>query len=550
MPDAWAPYYNGWSRSTSPATQATGIHHPSGDAKKISRDDSGTINGSQWGSNHWRVPSWDQGVTEGGSSGSPLFDQNSRIIGQLHGGESSCTLRTWDEYGKLDVSWIGGGTAATRLRDWLDPQSLLPTTLDGLDYSICLVPHADLKYDSHTIDDSSGNANGAADPGETFLLPTSVTNVGNTSATGVSGTLATAASGVTIVDNAAVWPDVPNAAIRGSLAPHFQLSLADTVSCGSLVPVSMTNNAAAPAGTWSSNFNVRVGQAQVNTNFQDNVEAGTGSWTQQRLEGTLTWAIVTSDSNSPTHSWFLTDADVRTDTLLIMQPLNNLPAESELKFFHKYRTENNYDGGVLEYSLDGGAFVDASALIVEGGYGASVSSSASSPLAGRPVWGGDSNGWTMVRANLSTLAGRNVRLRWRFASDTSVLSTGWFIDDVTVKSTSYICAPVVTRPGEASGLGATPLQVEQVVGGYGLSWGAPLTGGAPSRYKLYRYSLPMLGSTTPDCESDLGTSTSTTLATLTDNAAFVVVARNTAGEGSYGQTSAGTDRPVSLAPCP
>lgn len=132
-PLAWDVFYSGWNRGTAAPTQETGIHHPSGDIKKISRDNNAATNGSSggWGPDHWRVY-WDQGVTEGGSSGSPLYDQNKRIIGQLHGGASYCGASApnlWDEYGKFSESW-DGTAASKRLRDWLNPANNA-TTNDG-----------------------------------------------------------------------------------------------------------------------------------------------------------------------------------------------------------------------------------------------------------------------------------------------------------------------------------------------------------------------------------------------------------------------------------
>lgn len=64
-------------------------------------------------------------VTERGSSGSPLYDQNHRIIGQLHGGPSFCNgTKLWDFFGRFDLSWTGGGTNSTRLSNWLDPNNM------------------------------------------------------------------------------------------------------------------------------------------------------------------------------------------------------------------------------------------------------------------------------------------------------------------------------------------------------------------------------------------------------------------------------------------
>lgn len=132
--------YAGWNRTTATtvSTSAVGIHHPSGDTKKISFENQATVTTSNGGTaspgngSHIRVVDWDSGVTEGGSSGSPLFDQNHRVIGQLHSGGSACGNNLSDWYGKFGVSWTGGGTNATRLSNWLDPLGTGATTLDTL----------------------------------------------------------------------------------------------------------------------------------------------------------------------------------------------------------------------------------------------------------------------------------------------------------------------------------------------------------------------------------------------------------------------------------
>lgn len=136
---AWQVYYNGWSRSTTASGSGVSIHHPAGDIKKISTYTS-TLVSSSWGSapgSHWRVQ-WaattnGHGVTEGGSSGSPIFNASGLIVGDLTGGGSYCsTPSNYDYYGKFSYSWDQNGTtAATRLKDWLDPGNTNPTTLSG-----------------------------------------------------------------------------------------------------------------------------------------------------------------------------------------------------------------------------------------------------------------------------------------------------------------------------------------------------------------------------------------------------------------------------------
>jgi hypothetical protein len=140
VPGSYLPYFAGWDNSGATPTSAVGIHHPSGDIKKISFENDPLISttfGSCPPNSHWGITGWDSGVTEPGSSGSPLFDQNHRIIGQLHGGASACGAPVLsDEYGKFSYSWEPAGSNSTnQLKFWLDPNSSGAQFIDGYDPS-------------------------------------------------------------------------------------------------------------------------------------------------------------------------------------------------------------------------------------------------------------------------------------------------------------------------------------------------------------------------------------------------------------------------------
>ncbi|MCB0783387.1 MAG: trypsin-like peptidase domain-containing protein, partial [Flavobacteriales bacterium] len=104
-PSGYGVYYTGWDKSGTTPSSAVAIHHPSGDVKKISFEDDPLQQGSFGGAQCWHVTAWDDGTTEGGSSGSGLWDPNKRLVGQLYGGQASCSFNVNDYYGRFDVSY-------------------------------------------------------------------------------------------------------------------------------------------------------------------------------------------------------------------------------------------------------------------------------------------------------------------------------------------------------------------------------------------------------------------------------------------------------------
>lgn len=174
-PTSFNVTHSGWDRSGANSGSGAGIHHPQGEEKRISVYSTFTSN-TTWpncggaGSNHVFVTYLvGQGLTEGGSSGSPIYDAAHRVIGQLHGGTAAnCNTNNFDCYGRISASWFGGGTPSTRLVDWLDPLSTGAIAIDTLGVAPIndLCANATLKSDG-TFAFSSANA-GTDGPNEPF----------------------------------------------------------------------------------------------------------------------------------------------------------------------------------------------------------------------------------------------------------------------------------------------------------------------------------------------------------------------------------------------
>ena len=142
VPDDYHLFFNGWDRSGDIPQNGVVIHHPAGDMKFISTYTKPAVSSVYYGpetssGSFWKVY-WSEtenghGVTEGGSSGSPLFNRERLIVGALTGGNSSCShTDEYDYFGKFSVSWDQNGTAdANRLKPWLDPDNTGVTKLEG-----------------------------------------------------------------------------------------------------------------------------------------------------------------------------------------------------------------------------------------------------------------------------------------------------------------------------------------------------------------------------------------------------------------------------------
>jgi len=204
----------------------------------------------------------------------------------------------------------------------------------------------------------------------------------------------------------------------------------------------------------------------------DNLEGGTGNWTFNAVDNfsspiATSWQTTTSTTNSmntttalyaPGPSMIINGVfgDGAQESATLTTPVV-LPAGQKifLTFEHQYLLEPyNYDGAILEYSVNGGStWVDARYLFNAGtNYNGVIRSYTgdTNPLRGRAAWVANSrNDSQGMRYNLTALAGQSVQLRWRIGYDWGSY-WGYWLDNVDI----HTCAPTP----------AIPLQVAPVNG--------------------------------------------------------------------------------------
>lgn len=181
-------YYAGWNATTSPPTSGAVMHHPQGDVKKIAiyntpataqqaQLQGGGLGGLLGGSQTiqtWSL-SYSQGVTEPGSSGSGLWNQSHQIVGQLSGGNSSCSAQNANDlYGRFELAY---NSSNSPFKAALDPNNTGITSLAGKNQSAApstpppSVPSSSGSGSSSSTSTSTAKSSGGGALGLWLLLP-------------------------------------------------------------------------------------------------------------------------------------------------------------------------------------------------------------------------------------------------------------------------------------------------------------------------------------------------------------------------------------------
>ena len=339
-----------------------------------------------------------------------------------------------------------------------------PTLFGSPDRMTSPLYAADLdEFDNGGVHDNSGVNNKAAfliTDGGTFNGQT-VTGIGLSKAARVYYEAATH-----LLTSASDYADLHNA---------LQQACANLVGTGGITAASCTQvrkavtavemNLDPPAASVPEARVCPTGTTRTDV-FKDDLEdTASGNWVTITGAGLNGWRYPQPDfstyATSGTHNLWGENLNTTADYSMAMADRFVLPAHAYLRFHHAYGFEddlfNTYDGGVVEYQVGAGAWTDAGSLFVDNGYTGTVSPDFDNPLRGRAAFVNESNGYYSSRLDLSSLAGRNVRFRFRIGSDQSFGDTGWFVDDVGIYQCADAISPTAQPPTQSlvrfSGLG-------------------------------------------------------------------------------------------------
>lgn len=289
------------------------------------------------------------------------------------------------------------------------------------------------------LDDSAfGDGDGLLDPGESALLSLHVGNDGHCPATTVAATFQSTDGWLTITQPNAGAPEIPTGG-EAMLAPPFEIALDENAPSPGIIPCRLLLE-----GDWSlaAVLPVELGVG----GFRDDMEAGEGSWTHEVVSSGFVddWHVSTqrNHTSAGSYSWKFGDigagdySDLADGALIT--PVIEVADITVLTFWHWMDAETSgaypdraYDGGIIEMSVDGGAWGQ---ITPDGGYSHLVrEGSTPGPFPeDTPIFSG-SHDWEQVTCTLDTTPG-TAQFRFRFGSDGAVGAQGWYVDDVELTS--------------------------------------------------------------------------------------------------------------------
>ncbi len=304
------------------------------------------------------------------------------------------------------------------------------------------------------VSEGCAPTNGVVDPNETVTISFSIRNVGTDPTADLVATLL-ATNGVTVPSD----PQPYGVIDVGTSASQMFTFTASGICGGAIQPVLQLQDGGTNLGTITYTIPLGQAQAMLAQNF-DAVSAPSlpSGWTTAAAGVASNWVTSTASADTTPNAAFSADsAGAGVDELDSPSFAAGSSAAAQLTFRQNYSLTASatnpalgYDGGVLEISIDGGAFQDivsAGGTFTSGGYNANLSSDYGNPLAGRQAWSSSSGGFVTTAVNLPAVAaGQNVQLRWRCATGNppppAVVSSGtlafWNFDSGTMSAATCL----------------------------------------------------------------------------------------------------------------
>ena len=311
--------------------------------------------------------------------------------------------------------------------------------------------------------------NGVVDSGETVTMSFSLQNIGTANTTNLVATLQ-ANAGVTPISG----PQTYGALTAGGAASAQSFSFTAGGTCGGTITATLQlQDGATSLG--SVNYIIPLGTFILTNVLTQNFDGVTApalppGWTTTTSGQQAAWKTVATTTNdtAPNAAFGACQNNIGVSEL-ITPTIPIVSASAQLTFRNNYNFQQQSsttgdDGGVLEIKIGSGAFNDiitAGGSFVSGAYNRTISTSHSSPIAGRQAWSGNGGGFITTKLNLpATAAGQNIILKWRCAADNGVASTGWYIDTIALQDGYFVCC----GPNADVGISQSATPSPQLVG--------------------------------------------------------------------------------------
>lgn len=283
------------------------------------------------------------------------------------------------------------------------------------------------------MNDTMGNGNGLIDPGETIELIINYQNGSTLDANNVTSNIMCLSEHVSIANPSQLLSAVPAGGVAQAV---YQLSISSEVTVGNNLTFYLTY-----LGDLIEPHNEQLILSVGTTGMSEDFESDNGDFVANPATNGWEWGVSqVAGAHSGTKVWGtrLNSQYPANVTYLLTTPSVFVGSNFMLEFWHRFNTEEGYDGGNVKISTNNGS--SWTVITPVSGY-----TSSSLAILGGPGFDGDSGGWTLARFNLSSYANQNVSFRFTFASDGLYEGDGWFVDDV--RTTGY-----VEFAGKVSGL--------------------------------------------------------------------------------------------------